>query len=124
MATVLKPGSLKNYFTTLAYLRNYLEKVYPTKDILLRQLKYEFITGFEHYIRTTPLKSNDPCQNNGTMKHPERLRKMATWATKNEWIDRDPFICGWFMKNTSFVLLTVTRVFSSQVPLRVLNIKL
>jgi len=91
MANVLKPGSLKNYFTTLAYLRNYLQKAYPAKDILLRQLKYEFITGFEHYIRTTPLKSNDPCRNNGTMKHLERLRKMVTWAAKNEWIDRDPF---------------------------------
>ncbi len=91
MANVLKPGSLKNYFTTLAYLKKYLEKTYTTKDILLRQLKYEFITGFEHYIRTTPLKSNDPCRNNGTMKHLERLRKMVTWAAKNEWIDRDPF---------------------------------
>ena len=92
MADVLKPGSLKNYFTTLAYLKNYLGKTYPAKDILLRQLKYEFITGFEHYIRTTPLKSNDPCTNNGTMKHLERLRKMVSWAAKNEWIDRDPFI--------------------------------
>jgi len=91
MANVLKPGSLKNYFTTLAYLKKYLEKAYPAKDILLRQLKYEFITGFEHYIRTTPLKSNDPCTNNGTMKHLERLRKMVTWAVKNEWLDRDPF---------------------------------
>ena len=91
MADVLKPGSLKNYFTTLAYLKNYVGKTYPAKDILLRQLKYEFITGFEHYIRTTPLKSNDPCTNNGTMKHLERLRKMVTWAAKNEWIDRDPF---------------------------------
>lgn len=64
---------------------------YPAKDIYLRQLKYEFITGFEHYIRTTPIKANDPCTNNGTMKHLERLRKMVTWAAKNEWIDRDPF---------------------------------
>ena len=62
MANVLKPGSIKNYFTTLAYLKNYLQKTYPGKDILLRQLKYEFITGFEHYIRTTPLKSNDRAQ--------------------------------------------------------------
>ena len=26
------------------------------------------------------------------MKHLERLRKMVTWAAKNEWINRDPFI--------------------------------
>lgn len=92
MANVLKPGSLKNYFTTLTYLKNFLDKSYPGKDILLRQLKYEFITGFEHFVRTTPIKANDPCTNNGTMKHLERLRKMVTWAAKNEWIDRDPFI--------------------------------
>lgn len=91
MANVLKPGSLKNYFTTLTYIKNYLQKKYSAKDIALRHLKYEFITGFEHYIRTTPIKSNDPCTNNGTMKHLERLRKMITWAAKNEWIARDPF---------------------------------
>ena len=57
----------------------------------LRHLKYEFITGFEHYTRTTSIKYNGPCTNNGAMKHLERLRKMVTWAAKNEWIGREPF---------------------------------
>jgi Phage integrase SAM-like domain len=91
MANVLKPGSLKNYFTTLTYIKNYLRRTYPAIDIFLRQRKYEFITGLEHYIRTTPIKANDPCTNNGTMKHLERLRKMVTWAVKNEWMEKDPF---------------------------------
>ena len=44
------------------------------------------------YIRNNPLKAGDPCTNNGTMKHLERLKKMVTWAYTNEWIEKDPFI--------------------------------
>jgi len=92
MAKVLKHGSLKNYYTTERYLEKLLQMRYPSGDISLNQLRYEFITNFENYIRNVPLKANDPCTNNGTMKHLERLRKMVTWAVKNEWMDSDPFI--------------------------------
>jgi site-specific recombinase XerD len=91
MAKVLKHGSLKNYYTTERYIQKFLGSKYPSGDIFLSQLRYEFITGFEHYVRTHALKVNDPCTNNGTMKHLERLRKMVTWAVKNEWVDIDPF---------------------------------
>jgi site-specific recombinase XerD len=57
----------------------------------LNELRYAFITSFEHYVRTVPIKACDPCTNNGTMKHLERLRKMISWAVKNEWIESDPF---------------------------------
>lgn len=91
MAKVLTHGSLKNYFTTERYIQKFLDSKYPSRDLYLSQLRYDFITGFEHYIRTHALKENDPCTNNGTMKHLERLRKMVTWAVKNEWVDADPF---------------------------------
>jgi hypothetical protein len=54
-------------------------------------LTHQFITGFEFYIRNNPLKSGDPCTNNRTMKHLERLKKMVNWAHVNEWIDKNPF---------------------------------
>jgi len=92
MNKVLKPGSLKNYFTTEKYLQNFLKKKYNAGDIYLKELKYEFITAFEYYLRNHPLKKNDPCTNNGTMKHLERLKKMVSWATKNGWIEKDPFM--------------------------------
>jgi len=91
MAKVLKHGSLKNYYTTERYVQKYLQSKYPSGDIYLNELRYVFITGFEHYVRSNALKENDPCTNNGTMKHLERLRKMVTWAVKNEWLEDDPF---------------------------------
>jgi hypothetical protein len=91
MQKVLEKGSLKNYFTTEKYLQNFLEKKFPAKDIYLKDLKYEFITAFEFFIRNCPIKANDPCTNNGTMKHLERLKKMVSWAEINEWIPLNPF---------------------------------
>ena len=91
MQKVLEKGSLKNYFTTEKYLRNFLAKKFAAKDVYLKDLKYEFITAFEFFIRNYPIKANDPCTNNGTMKHLERLKKMVRWAEINEWIPLNPF---------------------------------
>lgn len=91
MQKVLKPGSIKNYYTTERYLKLFLGKRCKTGDISLKELNYEFITAFEFFVRNNALKENDPCTNNGTMKHLERLKKMVTWAVKNEWIDKNPF---------------------------------
>jgi site-specific recombinase XerD len=91
MQEVLKKGSMKNYLTTERYLKAFLSKQLKTADILLKDLAYEFITAFEFYIRTQPMKESDPCTNNGTMKHLERLKKIVNWAVKNEWIDKSPF---------------------------------
>ena len=84
-------GTLKNYFSTAKYLKNFLKKKYNASDIYLNDLKYEFITAFEYFLRNNPIRKNDPCTNNGTMKHLERLKKMVSWAAKNEWIEKDPF---------------------------------
>ena len=91
MKSVLKGGTLKNYYSTAIYLRKFLARKSPTGDIRLEGLNYAFITGFEFYIRNNPRKSGDPCTNNGTMKHLERLKKMVTWAANNEWIEKNPF---------------------------------
>lgn len=92
MKKVLKPGTLKNYHATEVYLKLFLASRYKVEDMLLKELNYEFISGFEFFIRNNALKENDPCTTNGTMKHLERLKKMVTWAVKNEWIDKDPFV--------------------------------
>jgi site-specific recombinase XerD len=92
MKAVLKKGSMKNYYTTEKYLKDFLKKNYHKGDVLLKDLNYEFITAFEFFIRSHPVKKNDPCTNNGTMKHLERLKKIVAWAWKNEWIEKNPFI--------------------------------
>jgi len=91
MKSVLKRGTMKNYFSTAIYIRRFLAKKSPAGDINLEDLNYSFITGLEFYIRNNPLKAEDPCTNNGTMKHLERVKKMVTWATANEWIEKNPF---------------------------------
>jgi len=83
---------MKNYKSTAIYLRNYMNLKYDAGDIYLKDLSYQFISGFDFYVRNNPLKSGDPCTNNGTMKHLERLKKMVTWAYTNEWIEKDPFM--------------------------------
>ena len=91
MESVLKRGTMKNYYSTAIYIRRFLAKKSPAGDINLEDLNYSFITGLEFYIRNNPLKAEDPCTNNGTMKHLERVKKMVTWATTNEWIEKNPF---------------------------------
>ncbi|GAA3575221.1 hypothetical protein GCM10022395_25290 [Snuella lapsa] len=92
MHNVLKPGTMKNYYSTKKYLDMFLMEKRKTKDIYLKQLSYRFITDFEQYIRTyKPKKARKTCTNNGTMKHLERLMKMTNLAVKLEWLDKDPF---------------------------------
>ena len=92
MHTSLRPGTMKNYYSTKKYLDMFLADRLKTKDIYLRQLSYRFITDFEQYIRTyRPKKARKTCTNNGTMKHLERLMKMTNLAIKLEWLDKDPF---------------------------------
>jgi site-specific recombinase XerD len=91
MKSVLEKGTLKNYYSTAVYLKRYLSHKYQAQDIALQDLNYQFISGLEFYIRNNPIKANDPCTNNGTMKHLERVKKIVTWATTNEWIEKDPF---------------------------------
>jgi integrase/recombinase XerD len=91
MENILKPGTMKNYHTTETYIKLFLEHRYKVNDMPLYDLNYEFISGFESFIRSNALREKDPCTTNGTMKHLERLKKMVTWAVKNEWIAKDPF---------------------------------
>lgn len=93
MKTILEWGTLKNYYTTKTYFESYLKDVLHTSDIYLSQLGYQFITGYEKYMKERkPLQPKKPCCQNTIMKHIERLRKVVNLAIKNEWIDRDPFV--------------------------------
>ena len=92
MEKVLEPGTMKNYRSTAVYLKNFMMLKYDAGDIPLEDLTFQFISSFEFYIRNNPIKTGDPCTNNGTMKHLERLKKMITWAYTNEWIEKNPFM--------------------------------
>ncbi|WP_350290912.1 site-specific integrase [uncultured Croceitalea sp.] len=88
----LKPGTLKNYFSTEKYLKEFLQEKLKTNDIYLIQLNYKFIVNFENYIRTyKPKTTRKICTNNGVMKHMERLRKIINLSLRMEWLEKDPF---------------------------------
>lgn len=93
MSESLSYGTLKNYFTTQRYIKEFLIKKRKTQDAYLSQLTYRFLVDFEKYLRShIPEDHQKPMENNTVMKHIQRLRKMITLAYKMEWIDKDPFI--------------------------------
>jgi site-specific recombinase XerD len=90
---LLEPGTMKNYYSTERYVREFLIKRKKRTDIYLSQLDYKFVIDFEIYLRKRePDKGQRPCTNNTVMKHIERLRKMINIALKNDWIVKDPFL--------------------------------
>ncbi|EHQ24645.1 site-specific recombinase XerD [Mucilaginibacter gracilis] len=90
---LLEDGTMKNYFTTERYVKEFLLKKKKRHDIYLSQLDYKFVVDFEIYLRQRePDKNQRPCANNTVMKHIERLRKMINIAVKNEWLIKDPFL--------------------------------
>jgi site-specific recombinase XerD len=88
----LAPGTMKNYYTTQRYIEKFLREKYYRNDIILSQLTYKFILDFERYLfNYVPKDHQKPLNNNGIMKHIERLRKMINMAVKLDWLSKDPF---------------------------------
>ncbi len=92
MKEVLAFGTMKNYYTTVKYLKEFLLKQFKKSDIYLSELDYQFITQFEYFLRTyEPVDHHKGMSNNGVMKHLERLLKMVRLGVKLGWLDKDPF---------------------------------
>jgi integrase/recombinase XerD len=87
----LAKGSLKNYGATKDYVEAFCKMKYKIGDVPLKSLTYAFIDELKTHILIHPLKPNDPCTNNGCMKHMERLKKMITWAYEMSFINRNVF---------------------------------
>lgn len=116
MGSILKPGTLKNYFTTERYIQRFLNNNLKINDIYLKQLSYKFIIDFEQFLRNgKSINSSKPLNNNGVMKHLERLKKMSKLALRLEWIDKDPFI------KFSLKFKKHSRTFLSQTELEILE---
>jgi len=90
MDSVLKYGTIKNYYTTERCIKEFLEEEKGIKDIPLKKLNYAFIVDYEQYIRKYKPATRMGCTNNGAMKHMERLKKMSRLAVKLEWLDHNP----------------------------------
>ena len=79
-------GTLERYETTRKHTEGFINYHYKRDDYMLSELKYDFITEFEFY-----LKSVKNIGHNTTMKYLRNFKKIVLIALKNEWILRDPF---------------------------------
>ena len=93
MENVLNYDTMRHYKTSQSYIMEYIKKEYKSTDILLKDLDYGFVVGFESFLRKCKPKHYQPgIGNNTVMKHIQRLRKMITMAYHMEWIEKDPFV--------------------------------
>lgn len=91
-AQELEMGTMKNYYTTQKYIKEFIKERFKTSDKYLSELTYKFIFDFENYLRNrSPEKGQKALENNGVMKHLERFCKMVNLAVRLEWLDRNPF---------------------------------
>ncbi|MCF6404441.1 site-specific integrase [Chitinophaga filiformis] len=88
----LAPGTLKNYVATAAYLQNFIKYKFNQEDVHVSVLDFPFIKELETYIPLHPIKKHDPCHINGTAKHLERLKQIASWGKLMRWLKEDPFV--------------------------------
>jgi hypothetical protein len=115
----LKPGTLKNYFTTQKYVLKYLQETKNIDDIRLVEINYQFITEFDAYLRSyKPIDHHKLLTNNGVMKHLERLRKVTSMAVRLEWLEKDPF------EKYKFSFVKVDREFLTEIELNILKEKI
>lgn len=80
------PGTLERYTMTLRHIKAFMKTVYHIEDIYLNELKYNFITDLEHY-----LKINKSIGHNSAVKYIKNFKKIIRIAVNNEWIEKDPF---------------------------------
>ncbi len=79
-------GTLEKYLTTRQRTLEFLNFQYKLSDIPLADLKYSFVTNFEHFLVT-----RKQMQNNSAMKHIKNLKKIMRLAVSMEWISTNPF---------------------------------
>lgn len=74
------------YHRLLRYLREYTQVQYKKEDILLEQVSYEYIDGFNTFLQTA-----HNCKNNGAVNLLCCLKNFILYAIRNEWIEKNPF---------------------------------
>jgi site-specific recombinase XerD len=101
--------TLTKYNTTVNHLESFLKWKYKVSDISLLQLKYEFLSGFEFYLKTE--KSID---HNTAAKYIKNTKKVINDCVAKGWLKANPF--------TNFKITTklVDRTFLSEEELEIL----
>src|SRR5690606_28837361 len=115
-SSVLKPGTLKNYRTTEKYIKEFVTKEKRRSDISLVKINYQFITELEYFRRMyVPKDHRKKLQNNGLMKHMERLQKVLNFVHKLDWMTEKP------MEKFSLKFIKTDRGYLSEEELEILE---
>ncbi|MBI6117612.1 site-specific integrase [Salegentibacter maritimus] len=79
-------GTLQRYNACKKHIEDYLAFRYRSKDIPVEDVDHQFITGFDHF-----LKSEKDCAHNTAQKYIVNFKKIIRIAYANQWIEKDPF---------------------------------
>ena len=74
------------YERTARYLSEFIKQNHRLSDIPLKDIDYNFIQAFEHFVKTVK-----NCQKNATVKHLKNFKRIIRIALLNHWIISDPF---------------------------------
>lgn len=80
-------GTLERYEVSLRHTQEYIRFQYGTDDIALNKIDHTFITGYDFYLRSERL-----CSNNTTVKYIKNFKKIIRICLANGWITSDPFL--------------------------------
>ncbi|MDW3193051.1 MAG: site-specific integrase [Cytophagales bacterium] len=79
-------GTHKNYIATLKHLRTYIARNYKGQVVTLKDLDYDFLSGFESFLKLAVGNSN-----NGSIKHIQRVKRVINLAIKRGKLTTNPF---------------------------------
>lgn len=79
-------GTLERYTTSFNHTRAFMQDRYGIADMDIQQLNYEFITDYEHWLKTVR-----NCDHNTTMKYLANFKKIVLVCVKKKWLAGDPF---------------------------------
>jgi site-specific recombinase XerD len=82
-------ATVTRYDTTLEHVKKFMSTHYHKSDMPLKELEYQFVTDFEHYLKT---KKKGKCNHNSTLKYIRNFRKIINISVANNWLEKDPFL--------------------------------
>lgn len=80
------PATHRRYVTARSHIAEFIKRKYKRDDIELRELNYEFIVSYEHYLKTVR-----KCSNNTAIKYISNFQKIVLQAVAKDIIPSDPF---------------------------------
>jgi len=78
-------GTLVKYQTLKLKLEQYIRQEKKRKDLLLKELNYSFVLGFEGFLKAQSVGHNT------AVKYIQFLKRIINYSIANQWIAVDPF---------------------------------